>query len=90
MVRFRIPPDTRWSRSSRWTGLQNGFANLADVIAPALTGFAVDRTGSFVAPMAITTAVLMVGAIAWVFIVGRVEQVNWVVHAEVYDAAGLC
>src|ERR1700758_4337869 len=29
----------------RWTGLQNGFANLSGVIGPALTGFLVDRTG---------------------------------------------
>jgi ACS family D-galactonate transporter-like MFS transporter len=76
--------------AGRWTGLQNGFANLAGVVAPALTGFAVDQTGSFVAPMAITTVVLIVGAMAWVFIVGRVEQVNWVVMGEVYDGAALC
>ena len=75
--------------AGRWTGLQNGFANLAGVVAPALTGFAVDQTGSFVAPMAITTVVLIVGAMAWVFIVGRVEQVNWVVMGEVYDGAAL-
>jgi MFS transporter, ACS family, D-galactonate transporter len=76
--------------AGRWTGLQNGFANLAGVVAPALTGFAVDQTGSFVAPMAITTVVLIIGAMAWVFIVGRVEQVNWVVMGEVYDGAALC
>src|SRR5947199_313651 len=62
--------------AGRWTGLQNGFANLAGVVAPALTGFAVERTGSFVAPMVITTGVLMVGGLAWVFVVGRVEQVK--------------
>jgi len=76
--------------AGRWTGLQNGFANLAGVVAPALTGFAVERTGSFVAPMVITTAVLMVGAMAWVFLVGRVEQVNWAVNGEVYEGASLC
>jgi ACS family D-galactonate transporter-like MFS transporter len=73
--------------AGRWTGLQNGFANLAGVVAPALTGFAVDRTGNFVAPMAITTAALMVGAIAWVFVVGRVEQVNWAAKGEVLMAS---
>ena len=39
--------------------------------------------GSFVAAMAITTGVLMVGAMAWVFVVGRVEQVNWAAKGEV-------
>ena len=61
----------------RWYGWQNGFANLAGVIAPALTGFMVERTGNFLAPMAITAAVSVAGALAWVFVVGRVEPVRW-------------
>lgn len=61
----------------RWTGLQNGFANVAGIVGPALTGFVVDRTGSFLAPFAITAAVLVAGGLAWVFVVGRVEQVDW-------------
>src|SRR5262245_27314662 len=69
--------------AGRWTGLQNGFANLAGVVAPALTGFAVDRTGSFVAAMSVTAVALIVGGLAWVFIVGRVEQVGWVATGEV-------
>lgn len=73
--------------AGRWTGLQNGFGNLAGVVAPALTGFAVDRTGSFVTPMAITAGVLVAGGLAWVFIVGRVEQVRWMAGDEVLMAA---
>ena len=63
--------------SGKWTGLQNGFANLSGVVAPALTGFLVDRTGKFLAPLAITAAVLMAGGLSWVFAVGPVEQVSW-------------
>jgi hypothetical protein len=37
--------------------------------------------------MAITTGVLMIGAMAWVFVVGRVEQVNWAAKVEVSMAA---
>jgi MFS family permease len=69
--------------AGRWTGLQNGFANLSGVVAPALTGFAVDQTGGFAAPLVITAGVLVVGGLAWVFVVGRVEQVNWVTKGEV-------
>ena len=69
--------------AGRWTGLQNGFANLSGVVAPALTGFAVDQTGGFAAPLAITAGVLVVGALAWVFVVGRVEQVSWATKGEV-------
>jgi len=73
--------------AGRWTGLQNGFANLAGVVAPALTGFALDRTGSFVAAMAITAGVSVAGGLAWVFVVGRLEQVRWPADGEVLTAA---
>jgi MFS transporter, ACS family, D-galactonate transporter len=58
-----------------WTGWQNGFANLAGVIAPALTGFLVNRNGNFLAAFAITGAVSVVGSLGWVLAVGRLEQV---------------
>ena len=63
--------------TGKWTGLQNGFANVAGVVAPALTGFLLDRTGKFLAPLAITAAVLVAGGISWVFLVDRFEQVSW-------------
>jgi MFS transporter, ACS family, D-galactonate transporter len=69
--------------AGRWAGLQNGFANLAGVIAPALTGFALDRTDSFAAPFVITAGVLIAGGLSWVFVVGRVEQVSWATKDEV-------
>jgi ACS family D-galactonate transporter-like MFS transporter len=73
--------------AGRWTGLQNGFANLAGVAAPALTGFAVERTGNFVAAMAITSVVLVIGGLAWVFVVGRVEPVSWTTRSGGFLAA---
>jgi ACS family D-galactonate transporter-like MFS transporter len=63
--------------TGKWTDLQNGFANLSGVVAPALTGLLVDRTGKFLAPLAIAAAVLVTGGLAWVFAVGPVEQVSW-------------
>lgn len=63
--------------TGKWTGLQNGFANLAGVVAPTLTGFLVDRTGNFLAPLVIAAAVLVAGGLSWVFGVGPVEQVIW-------------
>ena len=63
--------------AGRWTGLQNGMANFAGVITPALSGLIVDRTGSFLGPFAIVAGVLLMGGCSWVFLVGRVEQVNW-------------
>jgi ACS family D-galactonate transporter-like MFS transporter len=70
--------------TGKWTGLQNGFANLSGVVAPALTGFLVDRTGKFLAPLAIAAAVLVAGGFSWVFAVGRVEHLSW--KSEQYTA----
>jgi len=61
----------------KWYGWQNGFANFAGITGPALTGFVLQQTGNFFAPFAITAAICVAGIFSWVFIVGRVEQVNW-------------
>jgi MFS transporter, ACS family, D-galactonate transporter len=61
----------------KWYGAQNGFANLAGVVGPALTGFVVERTGNFLMPFAITSVLCIAGGLAWVFIVERVEQADW-------------
>jgi MFS transporter, ACS family, D-galactonate transporter len=63
--------------SGKWTGFQNGFANFAGVIGPALTGFLVTKTGNFLAPLYITAAVSILGGLAWVFVVGPVEPIKW-------------
>jgi MFS family permease len=60
-----------------WYGAQNGFANFAGILCPALTGFVVDRTGNFVLPFAITSMLCVVGGVAWTFIVGRIEPIQW-------------
>ncbi len=61
----------------RWYGWQNGVANLAGVIGPSLTGFVLQWNGNFRTPFEITSAICVVGGLAWVFVVGRVEQVKW-------------
>ena len=63
--------------AGRWTGFQNFVGNLAGVVAPALTGFFLDRTGHFYWAFAILTAVALTGTVSWIFLVGPVEQVIW-------------
>jgi len=70
--------------AGRWTGFQNFVGNLSGVVAPALTGFVLERTGHFYWAFAITTAVALIGMASWGFVVGRVEQVKCVAG----DAAG--
>jgi len=63
--------------SGRWTGLQNFVGNLAGVAAPAVTGFVVGRTGKFVWAFVITGVISILGAVSWVFLLGRVEPIAW-------------
>ena len=61
----------------RWVGVQNFVGNVSGAVAPALTGFLLDRTGSFRAPFFITAVVAWVGGVGWWFVVGPLEQVDW-------------
>ena len=63
--------------SGRWTGLQNFTGNLAGWIAPALIGLIVQRTGNFFWVFVITSSVTLLGAAAWVFVVGPIKPVAW-------------
>lgn len=67
----------------RWTGVQNFLGNFAGIVAPILTGFLLDRTGHFYWAFFITAAVVWLGAISWVFIVGPIEPVDWTPHPQV-------
>ena len=61
----------------RWTGVQNFVGNFAGAVAPWLTGFLLDRTGHFYWAFFITTAVVWLGAVSWIFIVGPIRPVEW-------------
>ncbi len=63
--------------AGRWTGFQNFVGNLAGIVAPAVTGLVLERTGQFYWPFAILTAIALAGTISWLFLVGPVEQVFW-------------
>lgn len=63
--------------AGRWTGLQNFVGNLAGVVAPAVTGFVLERTGHFYWPFAILTLVALSGTSSWLFLVGPVREVTW-------------
>jgi cyanate permease len=64
----------------RWAGVQNFVGNLAGAVAPALTGFLLDRTGQFYWAFFITAAISGIGCLGWIFVVGRVEAVDWQKH----------
>jgi ACS family D-galactonate transporter-like MFS transporter len=63
--------------AGKWTAVQNGFGNLAGVAAPALTGVVVLRTGQFFWAFAVATVIVLTGALFYLLVIGRIEQVDW-------------
>jgi MFS family permease len=64
--------------AGKWTSFQNGFANLAGVLAPWLTGRVLDLSGEFFYAFLLAGLIAVAGALLWVLGVGRVEQVKFV------------
>jgi ACS family D-galactonate transporter-like MFS transporter len=63
--------------AGKWTSFQNGFGNLAGVLAPSLTGFVVDRTGEFYLAFVVAAGFALAGAGMFVFGVGPIVEVNF-------------
>jgi ACS family D-galactonate transporter-like MFS transporter len=51
--------------------------NLAGIVAPALTGYVLQRTGHFYWAFGMVTTVALIGAASWLFLIGPIEQVSW-------------
>lgn len=64
------------SSIGRVTGLQNFASNLSGIIAPVLTGWLKERTGSYDAPMLAVAAVLATGFFAYLILVKRPPAVR--------------
>ncbi|MBL8209111.1 MAG: MFS transporter [Bryobacterales bacterium] len=63
--------------AGKWTGLQNGFANLAGVLAPLVTGWIMQVTGQFYLAFVVAAVVAMAGAGFLVVGVQRIAPVQW-------------
>ena len=63
--------------AAKWVGVQNAIANTAGIVVPIVTGFIVDRTGSFDAAFILAAAVSLIGAAGWWIVLPRVEPVRW-------------
>jgi len=65
------------SAAGRWVGFQNFFGNLSGILAPALTGYVLDRTGHFYWAFLIAAAVGLASAASFVFLIGPIQPVIW-------------
>jgi nitrate/nitrite transporter NarK len=61
--------------AGKWTGLQNCIGNFAGICAPWITGYAVDKTGSFFVGFTIASGFLLVAAVSYWVVIGRPKQV---------------
>lgn len=66
--------------AGKWVGFQNFVGNIAGIVAPALTGYLVDTSGTFVSAFVIVAAVSVFGALCWGIVVRRVEPMVWAVR----------
>lgn len=75
---FAIPQIIAGPRASaRWVGVQNAAGNVAGLIAPAITGVLVDRTGLFNVAFALAAGVNFLGLIGWVLMLPRIAPIQW-------------
>ena len=65
------------SATGRWVGIQNAAGNAAGLIAPAITGLLVERTGRFDLAFMLAAAVNVLGLIGWVFMLPRIAPLQW-------------
>jgi len=63
--------------AGRWSGLQNGTANVAGIVSPAVAGLVVDWTGHFTMALVITAIVTLIGAAGWTLVVGELKEIAW-------------
>lgn len=60
-----------------WSGVQNALGNTPGMFGLWFTGWVIQVTGHYVAAFAIASGFLFAGALSYLFIVGRVEPVDW-------------
>jgi MFS family permease len=61
--------------AGKWTGMQNCSGNLAGIVVPIVTGRILDATGRFELAFASVCAIVLIGALSFLFIVGKVEPI---------------
>jgi MFS family permease len=63
--------------AGKWTGIQNFVGNLGGVVSPIVAGVIVEKTGSFFLAFVAAAGMLVLGAVAYLALVRRVEGVEW-------------
>ena len=70
--------------AGKWAGLQNGFANFSGMFSPLITGFLVQWTGRFSAPLVVAALIAIIGALSWTSVA---ESSGEIISRQYYRAA---
>ena len=76
--------------TGRWVGFQSFFGNMSGMVAPAVTGYVLQRTGQFYWAFLIVACVAFASAASWILLVGRVEPVVWDRRTRARPAVAAC
>ena len=63
--------------TGRWVGVQNACGNLAGMVAPMLTGILLDATGRFSSAFVLAGALNVLGLVGWLWMLPRIEPMDW-------------
>lgn len=75
---YAIPQILAGPRAAgRWVGVHNTMGGLAGLLAPALTGILVDRTGQFAAAFAAAAAFTALGLVGWLIVMPKIRPIDW-------------
>lgn len=60
-----------------WTGIQNCIGNMGGIVSPLVAGWTVEATGSYQTAFYAAAIVMILGATAYLTLVGPIQQVQW-------------
>ncbi len=60
-----------------WTGIQNSIGNLGGVVSPIIAGWSVDATGSYNTAFYVSSLIMVLGILAYLFLVGPIQPIHW-------------
>jgi MFS family permease len=72
--------------TGRWMGIQNAVGNVAGMTAPVVTGYLVQQTGHYTAPLIVSGVVALCGLVAWLLVVPEVRPIDWWAEMARYSA----
>jgi len=63
--------------AGRWVGVHNCIGAMAGILAPAVTGILVERSGQFYGAFMLAAALSVIGLVAWTIALPRIAPIRW-------------